>query len=237
MSGQGMRHRGGQRGQLPHERRGRRSPPPPARARLNSQTRITAAWAARRDRTVPMTASDGGWCVVHRRDCPLGTADGRGTPKYQRRGSTDGGVPVRAQHHDQRVEGSGGDALVPCRACPAARPRTLVDKIWDDHVVADEPGAPTVLGIDLHLVHEVTSPQAFTGLRQRGLPVRRPGQTVATADHSIPTHDRSLPIVDCHGGGPGPAARPTTAASSGSRSTGSGRRTRGSSTSSDPSSA
>ena len=78
----------------------------------------------------------------------------------------------------------------------AHRPRTLVDKIWDDHVVGDEPGAPTVLGIDLHLVHEVTSPQAFTGLRARGLRVRRPGQTVATADHSIPTHDRSLPIAD-----------------------------------------
>jgi 3-isopropylmalate/(R)-2-methylmalate dehydratase large subunit len=78
----------------------------------------------------------------------------------------------------------------------ATRPRTLVEKIWDDHVVADEPGAPTVLGIDLHLVHEVTSPQAFTGLRSRGLRVRRPGQTVATADHSIPTHDRSLPIAD-----------------------------------------
>ncbi len=76
------------------------------------------------------------------------------------------------------------------------RPRTLVEKIWDGHVVTDEPGAPTVLGIDLHLVHEVTSPQAFTGLRQRGLRVRRPGQTVATADHSIPTHDRSLPIAD-----------------------------------------
>ncbi|HEX9045331.1 MAG TPA: 3-isopropylmalate dehydratase large subunit [Candidatus Limnocylindrales bacterium] len=76
------------------------------------------------------------------------------------------------------------------------RPRTLVEKIWDDHVVADDPGVPTVLGIDLHLVHEVTSPQAFTGLRQRGLAVRRPGQTVATADHSIPTTDRSLPILD-----------------------------------------
>jgi 3-isopropylmalate/(R)-2-methylmalate dehydratase large subunit len=79
---------------------------------------------------------------------------------------------------------------------PTHSPRTLVDKIWDDHVVSDEPGAPTVLGIDLHLVHEVTSPQAFTGLRARGLRVRRPGQTVATADHSIPTHDRSLPIAD-----------------------------------------
>ncbi len=75
-------------------------------------------------------------------------------------------------------------------------PRTLVDKIWDDHVVHEEHGAPSVLAIDLHLVHEVTSPQAFTGLRQRGLTVRRPGQTVATADHSIPTHDRSLPIAD-----------------------------------------
>jgi homoaconitase/3-isopropylmalate dehydratase large subunit len=54
------------------------------------------------------------------------------------------------------------------------RPRTLVEKIWDDHVVIDEPGAPTVLAVDLHLVHEVTSPQAFTGLRSRGLTVRRP---------------------------------------------------------------
>jgi 3-isopropylmalate/(R)-2-methylmalate dehydratase large subunit len=79
---------------------------------------------------------------------------------------------------------------------PSQSARTLVDKIWDDHVVVDESGAPTVLGIDLHLVHEVTSPQAFTGLRARGLRVRRPGQTVATADHSIPTHDRSLPIAD-----------------------------------------
>ncbi len=76
------------------------------------------------------------------------------------------------------------------------QPRTLVDKIWDSHVVHEEPGAPSVLAIDLHLVHEVTSPQAFTGLRQRGLTVHRPGQTVATADHSIPTHDRSLPIAD-----------------------------------------
>jgi len=78
----------------------------------------------------------------------------------------------------------------------ASKPRTLADKIWDDHVVVDEAGAPTVLAVDLHLVHEVTSPQAFSGLRQRGLRVRRPGQTVATADHSIPTHDRSLPILD-----------------------------------------
>jgi len=75
-------------------------------------------------------------------------------------------------------------------------PRTLVQKIWDDHVVHQEPGAPTVLGIDLHLVHEVTSPQAFEGLRRRGLTVRHPERTIATADHSTPTHDRSLPILD-----------------------------------------
>jgi 3-isopropylmalate/(R)-2-methylmalate dehydratase large subunit len=77
------------------------------------------------------------------------------------------------------------------------RPKTIVEKIWDDHVVAPgTDGAPDVLGIDLHLVHEVTSPQAFDGLRDRGLRVRRPDQTVATVDHSIPTTDRSLPIVD-----------------------------------------
>jgi 3-isopropylmalate/(R)-2-methylmalate dehydratase large subunit len=78
----------------------------------------------------------------------------------------------------------------------AERPRTLVEKIWDDHVAASDPGAPAILAIDLHLVHEVTSPQAFTGLRERGLKVRKPGQTVATADHSIPTLDPSLPILD-----------------------------------------
>jgi len=75
-------------------------------------------------------------------------------------------------------------------------PRTLFGKIWDAHVVAQDPDAPAVLAVDLHLVHEVTSPQAFTGLRERGLSVHRPGQTVATADHSTPTHARSLPILD-----------------------------------------
>jgi 3-isopropylmalate/(R)-2-methylmalate dehydratase large subunit len=77
-----------------------------------------------------------------------------------------------------------------------SQPRTIVEKIWDAHVVQEQAGAPTLLYIDLHLVHEVTSPQAFQGLRERGLKVRRPDLTVATADHSIPTSDRSLPIVD-----------------------------------------
>ncbi len=75
-------------------------------------------------------------------------------------------------------------------------PRTIIEKLWDSHVVHSQPGAPTLLFIDLHLVHEVTSPQAFDGLRERGLQVRRPDLTIATADHSIPTTDRSLPIVD-----------------------------------------
>jgi 3-isopropylmalate/(R)-2-methylmalate dehydratase large subunit len=75
-------------------------------------------------------------------------------------------------------------------------PRTIVDKIWDDHVVTQDDGAPAVLAVDLHLVHEVTSPQAFSGLRARGLRVRHPERTVATADHSTPTLPRSLPIAD-----------------------------------------
>jgi 3-isopropylmalate/(R)-2-methylmalate dehydratase large subunit len=75
-------------------------------------------------------------------------------------------------------------------------PKTLFEKVWDSHIVSQQPDSPAVLYIDLHLVHEVTSPQAFTGLRQRGLKVRRPERTVATMDHSIPTHDPSLPIAD-----------------------------------------
>jgi 3-isopropylmalate/(R)-2-methylmalate dehydratase large subunit len=74
--------------------------------------------------------------------------------------------------------------------------RTIIEKLWDSHVVHEQPGSPALLYIDLHLVHEVTSPQAFQGLRERGLKVRRPDLTIATADHSIPTTDRSLPILD-----------------------------------------
>ena len=75
-------------------------------------------------------------------------------------------------------------------------PRTIIEKIWDAHVVVEEPGAPALLYIDLHLVHEVTSPQAFDGLRRRGLKVRRPDRTVATADHNVPTTDPPLPVTD-----------------------------------------
>lgn len=75
-------------------------------------------------------------------------------------------------------------------------PKTLFDKIWDAHVVYEEPGKPALLYIDLHLVHEVTSPQAFEGLRLSGRRVRRPDLTFATMDHNVPTSDRSLPIED-----------------------------------------
>ncbi len=75
-------------------------------------------------------------------------------------------------------------------------PRTLFKKIWDAHVVHAEPGKQTLLYIDLHLVHEVTSPQAFEGLRIAERKVRRPELTVATPDHNVPTSDRRLPIAD-----------------------------------------
>ena len=75
-------------------------------------------------------------------------------------------------------------------------PKTMFEKIWDTHVVRAEEGQPALLYIDLHLVHEVTSPQAFEGLRLTGRTVRRPDLTVATMDHNVPTTSRSLPIVD-----------------------------------------
>ena len=74
--------------------------------------------------------------------------------------------------------------------------RTIIEKIWDQHVVSQRDGAPALIYIDLHLVHEVTSPQAFDGLRKRGIKVRRPDLTIATTDHSTPTTPRGLPIVD-----------------------------------------
>src|ERR1044072_6165376 len=73
---------------------------------------------------------------------------------------------------------------------------TLFEKLWQAHVVREARGEPTLLYIDLHLIHEVTSPQAFEGLRQAGRKVRRPDLTFGTVDHNVPTTDRSLPIVD-----------------------------------------
>jgi len=75
-------------------------------------------------------------------------------------------------------------------------PKTMFEKIWDAHIVRADAGQPALLYVDLHLVHEVTSPQAFKGLRLTGRKVRRPDLTVATMDHNVPTTDRSLPIVD-----------------------------------------
>ena len=75
-------------------------------------------------------------------------------------------------------------------------PRTLADKVWEQHVVRSALGEPDLLYIDLHLIHEVTSPQAFDGLRMAGRPVRRPDLTIGTADHNVPTINIDLPIAD-----------------------------------------
>jgi 3-isopropylmalate/(R)-2-methylmalate dehydratase large subunit len=75
-------------------------------------------------------------------------------------------------------------------------PRTLFEKVWSAHVVHQADGGPALLYVDLHLVHEVTSPQAFEGLRLAGRRVRRPERTLATVDHNVPTGDRRLPIAD-----------------------------------------
>jgi len=83
---------------------------------------------------------------------------------------------------------------------PTATPRTIVEKIWDQHVVRRVEGQPDLLYVDLHLVHEVTSPQAFDGLREENRPVRRPDLTLATMDHNVPTDPKQtrgdVPIAD-----------------------------------------
>ncbi|MGB0064824.1 MAG: aconitase family protein, partial [Terracidiphilus sp.] len=79
----------------------------------------------------------------------------------------------------------------------SSAPKTLFEKVWEQHVVAEPKGEPTILYIDLQLVHEVTSPQAFEGLRLAGRKVRRPDRTVATVDHNVPTtKEGRLNIVD-----------------------------------------
>jgi 3-isopropylmalate/(R)-2-methylmalate dehydratase large subunit len=74
--------------------------------------------------------------------------------------------------------------------------KTLFDKIWDGHVVEEVDNGPQVIYIDRHLIHEVTSPQAFAGIEKRGIPLFRPEQTIATADHNVPTKNQHLPIQD-----------------------------------------
>src|SRR5213596_4165444 len=87
--------------------------------------------------------------------------------------------------------------LVPrCEMRRARMAGTLAEKLWESHVVRRAEGEPDLLYIDLHLVHEVTSPQAFDGLRQAGRAVRRPDLTLATEDHNVPTIDLDKPIAD-----------------------------------------
>ncbi|HKH76517.1 MAG TPA: aconitase family protein, partial [Rubrobacteraceae bacterium] len=77
-----------------------------------------------------------------------------------------------------------------------SKPKTLVEKVWQKHVVRHVEGEPDLLYVDLHLVHEVTSPQAFEGLRLAGRKVRRPDLTLATMDHNVPTTGIGLPVED-----------------------------------------
>ena len=74
--------------------------------------------------------------------------------------------------------------------------KTLFDKVWDAHVVDTIENGPQILYIDKHLIHEVTSPQAFNELEQRNIPIARPDKIVATADHNTPTVDQHLPVKD-----------------------------------------
>jgi 3-isopropylmalate/(R)-2-methylmalate dehydratase large subunit len=98
---------------------------------------------------------------------------------------------------EEAVPSSGTHSGHPKHAAPAPQPRTLAEKIWEDHLVAKgEDGTPDLIYIDLHLVHEVTSPQAFDGLRLAGRPVRRPDLTIATEDHNTPTLAIDKPIAD-----------------------------------------
>src|SRR3954451_16034655 len=94
-----------------------------------------------------------------------------------------------SQHVGQRPNSTRSEPDMP-------RPQTLPEKVWERHVVHRAEGEPDMLYIDLHLVHEVTSPQAFDGLRMNGRTVRRPDLTVATEDHNVPTADIHLPIAD-----------------------------------------
>ncbi len=77
--------------------------------------------------------------------------------------------------------------------------KTLFEKVWDAHVVTQDPGAPAVLYIDAHLIHEVTSPQAFGMLRERGLKAHRPERTFATMDHAIPTQPGHCAVAERRG--------------------------------------
>src|SRR5206468_3489132 len=77
-----------------------------------------------------------------------------------------------------------------------SKAKTLYEKIWDNHVVREAPGEPALIYIDRHLIHEGTSPQAFAGLKGAGRKVRRPDLTFAVMDHSVPTKDRGLPVLD-----------------------------------------
>jgi 3-isopropylmalate/(R)-2-methylmalate dehydratase large subunit len=104
---------------------------------------------------------------------------------------------LAGSHRTRDLGGSATTSEIAAEVVSAIKgPRTLFDKLWDAHVVCEREDGPSLLYIDLHLVHEVTSPQAFEGLRAAGRRVRRPKRTTATVDHNVPTTDRRRAIED-----------------------------------------
>ena len=91
--------------------------------------------------------------------------------------------------------------------------RTMYRKIWESHLVHEAPGEPSLIYIDRHLIHEITSPQAFAGLKAAGRKVRRPDLTFAVMDHSVPTKNRNLPIMDAAANGNSTRSSVTAASS------------------------
>src|SRR5699024_10331374 len=107
------------------------------------------------------------------------------------------GLPRRGVQRGRTAESGESDMTSVDTPAVSSRPRTLAEKVWDDHlVVKGEDGTPDLIYIDLHLVHEVTSPQAFDGLRAEGRPLRRVDLTIATEDHNTPTLNIDKPIAD-----------------------------------------
>src|SRR5882724_2405770 len=113
------------------------------------------------------------------------------------------GLPTRFNHRGARFEPIRSNRFAKLRfqssyprLTSMSAPSTLYDKIWNDHLVDEQPDGTCLIYIDRHLVHEVTSPQAFEGLRLSGRKVRAPEKTLCVVDHNVPTTDRKLPNPD-----------------------------------------
>ena len=143
--------------------------------------------------------------VLQRGRQPVGRRPGQAGRLHQGRQAGRPGLQC-AQHDGGLVQNADSATLVHAPILPSHRlrrksrsvrwARTMAEKVWEAHVVRRAEGEPDLLYVDLHLVHEVTSPQAFDGLRLTGRPVRRPDLTLATEDHNVPTTDIDKPIAE-----------------------------------------